>query len=77
MSPLQQAPATAAAFECFLYNAQFQLPLSPQPFHRVKAHDPGLVATLYVCGDCRISRAVSSALQLSDTELGKSQWSNS
>ncbi len=73
MFPLQQAPANAIAFEHFLYNAQFQLPVSARPFQLVKAHDPGLADTLYLCEDCLIRAAVSNALQLS--ELGKSRWS--
>ena len=68
---LQQEPANAIAFGHFLYNAQFQLPVSARPFQLVKAHDPDLADALYQCGDCRIRAAVSGALQLSDSVLGK------
>ena len=74
MIPLQQEPANATAFGHFLYNAQFQLPVSAQPFQLVKALDPDLADTLYLCGDCRIRAAVSGALQLSDSMLGESHW---
>lgn len=77
MIPLQQEPANAIAFGQFLYKAQFQLPVSAQPFQIVKALDPDLADTLYLCGDCRIRAAVSSALQLSDSMLGKSCWGES
>lgn len=73
MFPLQQAPANAIAFEHFLYNAQFQLPVSARPFQLIQTHDPGLANILYLCHDCLIRAAVSDALQLS--ELGKSRWS--
>lgn len=75
MMPLQQEPANAVAFVHFLYNAQFQLPVSAQPFQLVRALDPDLADTLYLCGDCRIRAAVSSALQLSDSMLGERRWS--
>ena len=74
MIPLQQEPPDAVAFGHFLFNAQFQLPVSARPFQLVKAHDPELADTLYQCGDCRIRAAVSDALQLSDSVLGNSHW---
>ncbi len=77
MIPLQQEPANAIAFGHFWYNAQFQLPVSACPFQLVKAHDPELADALYQCGDCRITAAVSDALQLSDSMLGKSCWGES
>ena len=73
MFPLQQAPANATAFGHFLYNAQFQLPVSARPFQFIQTHDPGLTNALYLCDDCLIRAAVSNALQLS--ELGRSLWS--
>ncbi len=72
MIPLQQEPPNAVAFGHFLFNAQFQLPVSARPFQLVKAHDPELTDSLYQCGDCRIRAAVSDALQLSDSVLGNS-----
>ena len=76
MIPLQQEPPNAVAFGHFLFNAQFQLPVSARPFQLVKAHDPELADSLYQCGDCRIRAAVSDALQLSDSVLGNSHCSD-
>ncbi|DBA82974.1 TPA: hypothetical protein ACH3X1_006751 [Trebouxia sp. C0004] len=50
MIPLQQEPPNAVAFGHFLFNAQFQLPVSARPFQLVKAHDPELADSLYQCG---------------------------
>ncbi|DBA71819.1 TPA: hypothetical protein ACH3X2_010972 [Trebouxia sp. C0005] len=80
MFPLQQAPANAIAFEHFLYNAQFQLPVSARPFQLIQTHDPGLANILYLCHDCLIRAAVSDALQLSElgiagsTERDTTRW---
>ena len=68
--PLQQEPADATGFGAFLFDAEFQLPVSARPFQLVKAHDPDLTDALYLCGDCRIRAAVSDVLQLSNSVLG-------
>lgn len=72
--PLQQEPPNITAFEHFLFNAQFQLPVSARPLQFVKVQDSGLTDAIYQCGDCRIAAAVSNALMLPDSMLGNPHW---
>lgn len=72
--PLQHEPPNIIAFERFLFNAQFQLPVSPRPFQLIKVQDPALADAVYQCGDCLIRAAVSAALQLPDSMLGNPHW---
>ena len=70
--PLEEEPIGAEGCGTFLFKAQFQLPVSARPFQLIKAHDPDLADALYLCGDCRIRAAISDAVQLSESMLGKS-----
>ncbi|KAL3140016.1 hypothetical protein ABBQ38_004299 [Trebouxia sp. C0009 RCD-2024] len=81
-SPVSQAPQGIADLEAFLFSASARLPVSVQPLQVIKSVDPDLADALYLSGDCRIRRAVSAALLLSDrvleigggTELDTTRW---
>lgn len=71
-SPVSHEPQGVADLEAFLFKASAQLPVSVQPLHLINSLDPDLADALYLSGDCRIRRAVSAALLLSDRVLGQS-----
>ena len=67
-----EAPQSLAAYEDFLFNGQIQLPALAYTFQLANAEDSDLTCALYECASCRISIAVSKALQLSSAFLGQS-----
>ena len=73
-SPVSQEPQSVGDLEAFLFDASARLPVSVQPFQLIKSADPNLADALYLSGDCRIRRVVTTALLLSDTVLGQSTW---
>ena len=69
---MSEEPNSLKDLEAALFNASGRLPVSIQPLEMVKALDPDMTDALYLSGDCSIRRAVSMALDLSDTVLGQS-----
>ena len=71
---MSQEPLGIADLEAFLFAVSAQLPVSVQPFQLIKSADPDLADAVYLSGDCRMRRAVSAALMLSDRVPGQSIW---
>lgn len=69
--PLSQAPQGVTDLQDFLFTASAQLPVSVQLLQLIKAKMPLSADAVYLSGDCFISRAITTVLELSETVSGQ------